>query len=91
MDVGSKTKNGCSGTKLKLTHVVFPDYDDPSLLFQSGYHCRLCGKHSNSERQWQQHISSEKHKDRVFSCEGEDEALTWSYRFPGTCFELCPK
>ncbi|XP_041812096.1 zinc finger CCCH domain-containing protein 7B-like [Chelmon rostratus] len=57
----------------------------------SGLHCRLCGKHSNGERQWQQHISSEKHKDRVFSCEGEDEALTWSYRFPGTCFELCPK
>ncbi|KAM4531498.1 zinc finger CCCH domain-containing protein 7B-like isoform 2-T2 [Odontesthes bonariensis] len=57
----------------------------------SGFHCRLCCKHSNSERQWQQHISSEKHKDRVFSCEGEDEALTWSYRFPGTCFKLCPK
>lgn len=60
-------------------------------VFKSGFHCRLCGKHSNSERQWQQHISTEKHKDRVFSCEGEDEALTWSYRFPGTCFELCPK
>ncbi|XP_007574400.1 zinc finger CCCH domain-containing protein 7B-like [Poecilia formosa] len=56
-----------------------------------GFHCRLCGKHSNSERQWQQHISSEKHKDRVFSCEGEDEALTWSYRFPGACFKICPK
>uniref|UniRef100_A0A4W6DF91 Zinc finger CCCH-type containing 7B n=1 Tax=Lates calcarifer TaxID=8187 RepID=A0A4W6DF91_LATCA len=57
----------------------------------SGLYCRLCGKHSNSERQWQRHISSEKHKDRVFSCEGEDEALTWNYRFPGTYFELCPK
>ncbi|XP_036945103.1 zinc finger CCCH domain-containing protein 7B-like isoform X2 [Acanthopagrus latus] len=57
----------------------------------SGFHCRLCGRHSNSERQWQQHISSEKHKDRVFSCEGEDKALTWTYRFPGACFELCPK
>uniref|UniRef100_A0A3Q0RPL3 Zinc finger CCCH-type containing 7B n=1 Tax=Amphilophus citrinellus TaxID=61819 RepID=A0A3Q0RPL3_AMPCI len=62
------------------------DYAEP----MSGFHCRLCGKHSNSERQWQQHISTEKHKDRVFSCEG-DEALTWSYRFPGTRFELCPK
>ncbi|XP_026201454.1 zinc finger CCCH-type containing 7Ba [Anabas testudineus] len=57
----------------------------------SDFYCRLCGKHSNSERQWQQHISSEKHKDRVFSCEGEEEALMWSYRFPGKCFELCPK
>ncbi|XP_023204725.1 zinc finger CCCH domain-containing protein 7B-like [Xiphophorus maculatus] len=56
-----------------------------------GFHCRLCGKHSNSERQWQQHISTEKHKDRVFSCEGEDEALAWSYRFPGACFKICPK
>ncbi|KAM4535426.1 zinc finger CCCH domain-containing protein 7B-like [Fundulus diaphanus] len=63
------------------------DYAEPL----NGFHCRLCGKHSNSERQWQQHISSEKHKDRVFSCEGEDEALTWSYRFPGTRFKICPK
>lgn len=69
-------------------YIVMPtDYAEP----MSAFHCRLCGRHSNSERQWQQHISSEKHKDRVFSCEGEDEALRWSYRFPGTCFELCPK
>lgn len=63
------------------------DYSEPL----SGFHCRLCGRHSNSERQWQQHISSEKHKDRVFSCEGEDEAPMWSYRFPGTHFKLCSK
>ncbi|XP_059204407.1 zinc finger CCCH domain-containing protein 7B-like [Centropristis striata] len=69
-------------------YIVMPtDYAEP----MSGFHCRLCGRHSNSDRQWQQHISTEKHKDRVFSCEGEEEALTWSYRFPGTCFELCPK
>lgn len=69
-------------------YIVMPtDYAE----LMSGFHCRLCGRHSNSERQWQQHISSEKHKDRVFSCEGEDEALTWSYRFPGPCFELCHK
>ncbi|XP_029914529.1 zinc finger CCCH domain-containing protein 7B-like [Myripristis murdjan] len=68
--------------------IVMPtDYADP----MSSFHCRLCGRHSNSERQWQQHISSEKHKDRVFSCEGEDESLTWSYRFPGPRFEICPK
>ncbi|XP_039976336.1 zinc finger CCCH-type containing 7Ba isoform X2 [Xiphias gladius] len=69
-------------------YIVMPtDYAEP----MNGFHCHLCGRHSNSERQWQQHISSEKHKDRMFSCEGEDEALTWSYRFPGTYFELCPK
>uniref|UniRef100_A0A3B4HD84 Zinc finger CCCH domain-containing protein 7B-like n=1 Tax=Pundamilia nyererei TaxID=303518 RepID=A0A3B4HD84_9CICH len=66
-------------------YITMPtDYAEP----MSGFHCRLCGKHSNSERQWQQHISTEKHKDRVFSCEGEDEALTWSYRFPGALFYL---
>ncbi|XP_064170212.1 LOW QUALITY PROTEIN: zinc finger CCCH domain-containing protein 7B-like [Anguilla rostrata] len=63
------------------------DYAEP----MSGFHCRLCGKHSNSERQWQQHISSEKHKDRVFSCEGEEEGLAWRYRFPGHRFTLCPR
>ncbi|XP_041719294.1 zinc finger CCCH domain-containing protein 7B isoform X3 [Coregonus clupeaformis] len=63
------------------------DYAEP----MSGFHCRLCGKHSNSKRQWQQHISAEKHKDRVFSCEGEDESLTWTYRFPGLRLALCPR
>uniref|UniRef100_A0A8C7TBN4 Zinc finger CCCH-type containing 7B n=1 Tax=Oncorhynchus mykiss TaxID=8022 RepID=A0A8C7TBN4_ONCMY len=66
--------------------IVMPtDYAEP----MSGFHCRLCGRHSNSERQWQQHISSEKHKDRVFSCEGEDESLTWTYRFPGLRLSGC--
>ncbi|XP_034448955.1 zinc finger CCCH domain-containing protein 7B-like [Hippoglossus hippoglossus] len=69
-------------------YIAMPtDFAEP----MSGFHCRLCGKHSNSERQWQTHISTEKHKERVFSCEGEDEALTWIYRFPGANFELCPK
>ncbi|XP_054616011.1 zinc finger CCCH domain-containing protein 7B-like isoform X2 [Dunckerocampus dactyliophorus] len=57
----------------------------------SGFYCHLCGKHSNGERQWQQHISTLKHRERVFSYEGEDEALTWTYRFPGSCFQLCSK
>lgn len=68
--------------------IVMPtDYAEP----MDGFHCRFCGKHSNSERQWQQHISSEKHKDRVFSCDEEDKALTWNYRFPNKCFDLCPR
>ncbi|KAM8844443.1 zinc finger CCCH domain-containing protein 7B-like isoform 2-T2 [Spinachia spinachia] len=69
-------------------YIAMPtDFAEP----MNGFHCRLCGRHSNSERQWQQHISTEKHKDRVFSCEGEDEALTWSHRFPGPCLDLCLK
>lgn len=68
--------------------IVMPtDYAEP----MDGFHCRLCGRHSNSEKQWQQHISSEKHKDRVFSFDEEDKALTWNYRFPAKFFDLCPK
>uniref|UniRef100_A0AAY4BMZ4 C3H1-type domain-containing protein n=1 Tax=Denticeps clupeoides TaxID=299321 RepID=A0AAY4BMZ4_9TELE len=65
------------------------DFAEP--LVNRGFHCRLCGKHSNSERQWQQHISSEKHKDRVFGGEGEEESLAWGHRFPGPHFSLCPR
>ncbi|KAB5517684.1 hypothetical protein PHYPO_G00170060 [Pangasianodon hypophthalmus] len=54
-------------------------------------YCRLCGKHSNSERQWQQHISSERHKERVLSGAGEEESLTWIHRFPGPYFSLCSR
>lgn len=25
------------------------------------------------------------------SGEGEDESLSWSYRFPGPCFSICPR
>ncbi|KAL0992946.1 hypothetical protein UPYG_G00101340 [Umbra pygmaea] len=68
--------------------IIMPtDFAEP----MSGFHCRLCGRHSNTEHQWQQHISSEKHKDRVFSCDGEDESLSWIYRFPGLHLSLCPR
>ncbi|KAF7686429.1 zinc finger CCCH-type containing 7Ba isoform X2 [Silurus meridionalis] len=56
-----------------------------------GLHCRLCGKHSNSDRQWQQHILSERHKERVLSGAGEEESLTWIHRFPGPYFSICPR
>ncbi len=61
------------------------------LLQLNSFYCYLCGKHSNSDRQWQQHIYTEKHKQRVFSGEGEEESLAWSYRFPGPCFSICPR
>ncbi|XP_067282823.1 zinc finger CCCH-type containing 7Ba [Pseudorasbora parva] len=64
------------------------DFAEP---MPDSFYCPLCGKHSNSERQWLQHISSEKHKQRVFSGEGEDESLDWSYRFPGHAFSICPR
>ncbi|XP_069823310.1 zinc finger CCCH domain-containing protein 7B isoform X2 [Dendropsophus ebraccatus] len=66
--------------------IVMPtDYAD----LMAGFHCYLCGKNSNSERQWQKHIQSEKHKDRVFTLESEDSP--WKYRFPAGEFKLCER
>ncbi|XP_018421265.1 PREDICTED: zinc finger CCCH domain-containing protein 7B [Nanorana parkeri] len=61
------------------------DYAD----LMAGFHCYLCGKNSNSEKQWQKHIQSEKHKDRVFTLESDDSP--WKYRFPAGEFKLCER
>ncbi|XP_020787737.1 zinc finger CCCH domain-containing protein 7A isoform X1 [Boleophthalmus pectinirostris] len=55
----------------------------------AGNHCWLCGKNCNSEKQWQQHITSEKHKDRVFN--SEDDQNCWQYRFPTGTFRVCER
>ncbi|XP_067859467.1 zinc finger CCCH domain-containing protein 7A isoform X2 [Heptranchias perlo] len=55
----------------------------------TGYHCWLCGKNCNSEKQWQQHITSEKHKEKVFSC--EDDQNCWQHRFPTGQFSVCER
>ncbi|XP_029015241.1 zinc finger CCCH domain-containing protein 7A [Betta splendens] len=55
----------------------------------AGNHCWLCGKNCNSEKQWQQHITSEKHKDRVFN--SEDDQNCWQYRFPTGTFKVCER
>ncbi|XP_069762983.1 zinc finger CCCH domain-containing protein 7A isoform X2 [Narcine bancroftii] len=55
----------------------------------TGYHCWLCGKNCNSEKQWQQHITSEKHKEKVFCC--EDDQNCWQYRYPTGQFTVCEK
>ncbi|RXM27989.1 Zinc finger CCCH domain-containing protein 7A [Acipenser ruthenus] len=55
----------------------------------AGYHCWLCGKNCNSEKQWQQHITSEKHKDKLFN--SEDDQNCWQYRFPTGCFRVCER
>lgn len=56
---------------------------------QAGNHCWLCGKNSNSDKQWQQHITSEKHRDRVFN--SEDDQNCWQYRFPTGTFKVCER
>uniref|UniRef100_A0A671SK61 Zinc finger CCCH domain-containing protein 7A-like n=1 Tax=Sinocyclocheilus anshuiensis TaxID=1608454 RepID=A0A671SK61_9TELE len=53
----------------------------------AGNHCWLCGKNCNSDKQWQQHITSEKHKERVFN--SEDDQNCWQYRFPTGTFKVC--
>ncbi|XP_046759888.1 zinc finger CCCH domain-containing protein 7B [Gallus gallus] len=61
------------------------DYAD----IMMGYHCWLCGKNSNSKKQWQQHIQSEKHKEKVFT--SDSDSSCWSYRFPMGEFQLCER
>ncbi|MGH0179267.1 UNVERIFIED_CONTAM: hypothetical protein FKN15_000612 [Acipenser sinensis] len=64
-------------------------------ITQAGFHCRVCGKHSNGSRQWQEHISTEKHKEKLFIVtqeeEEESEGACWKHRFPGESFTLCSK
>uniref|UniRef100_A0A452V6A6 Zinc finger CCCH-type containing 7B n=1 Tax=Ursus maritimus TaxID=29073 RepID=A0A452V6A6_URSMA len=61
------------------------DYAD----IMMGYHCWLCGKNSNSKKQWQQHIQSEKHKEKVFT--SDSDASGWAYRFPMGESRLCDR
>uniref|UniRef100_A0A4W4HT91 C3H1-type domain-containing protein n=1 Tax=Electrophorus electricus TaxID=8005 RepID=A0A4W4HT91_ELEEL len=86
-NTGCELLRHCHRLSVEKQIAMPTDFAEP----MDGFHCRLCGKHSNSERQWQQHISSERHKDRVLSGAGEDESLTWTQRFPGRCFALCPR
>lgn len=49
----------------------------------------MCGKNCNSEKQWQDHISSEKHKEKVFHT--EDDQYCWQHRFPTGYFSVCDR
>ncbi|XP_028728735.1 zinc finger CCCH domain-containing protein 7A isoform X1 [Peromyscus leucopus] len=53
------------------------------------FHCWMCGKNCNSEKQWQGHISSEKHKEKVFHT--EDDQYCWQHRFPTGNFSICER
>ncbi|XP_011885950.1 PREDICTED: zinc finger CCCH domain-containing protein 7A isoform X2 [Cercocebus atys] len=53
------------------------------------FHCWMCGKNCNSEKQWQGHISSEKHKEKVFHT--EDDQYCWQHRFPTGYFSICDR
>ncbi|XP_020664048.2 zinc finger CCCH domain-containing protein 7A isoform X1 [Pogona vitticeps] len=53
------------------------------------FHCWMCGKNCNSEKQWQGHIASEKHKEKVFHT--EDDQNRWQHRFPTGYFSICDR
>ncbi|KAM9324521.1 zinc finger CCCH domain-containing protein 7B [Gastrophryne carolinensis] len=81
------TAMGMTGSQKESEKQILMPTDYADLM--AGFHCYLCGKNSNSEKQWLKHIQSEKHKDRVFTVENEDSA--WKYRFPAGEFKLCDR
>ncbi|KAM4697785.1 zinc finger CCCH domain-containing protein 7A [Rhinophrynus dorsalis] len=76
--------DGASSQVNKQIHLP-TDYAETKVDF----HCWLCGKICNSERQWKMHISSDKHKEKVFHC--EDDQNIWQHRFPTGCLKLCER
>ncbi|KAJ8344674.1 hypothetical protein SKAU_G00288670 [Synaphobranchus kaupii] len=79
-----ETSNGTARENGKQIHMP-TDYAEEV----AGNHCWLCGKNCNSDKQWQQHITSEKHKDKVFN--SEDDQNCWQYRFPTGTFIVCER
>ncbi|KAF5908028.1 zinc finger CCCH domain-containing protein 7A-like, partial [Clarias magur] len=84
--LGSSEESSSSVAKENGKQIHMPtDYAEDV----AGNHCWLCGKNCNSEKQWQQHITSEKHKDRMFN--SEDDQIGWQYRFPTGVFRVCDR
>ncbi|KAM4024108.1 zinc finger CCCH domain-containing protein 7A isoform 1-T2 [Anomaloglossus baeobatrachus] len=80
----SAKENEASSQVNKQIHLP-TDYAETAVDF----HCWLCGKNCNSERQWKMHISSEKHKEKVFH--SEDDQNIWQHRFPTGYSSICKK
>lgn len=81
---GEEMANSIARVNGKRIHMPTDDAEEVA-----GNHCWLCGKNCNSEKQWQQHITSEKHKERVFN--SEDDQNCWQYRFPTGTFKVCER
>ncbi|XP_071976800.1 zinc finger CCCH domain-containing protein 7A [Engystomops pustulosus] len=81
-----KTVKGNEASSQANKQIHLPtDYAETAVDF----HCWLCGKNCNSERQWKMHISSEKHKEKVFH--SEDDQNIWQHRFPTGHFSICKR
>ncbi|XP_046690395.1 zinc finger CCCH domain-containing protein 7A [Silurus meridionalis] len=84
--LGNSEESSSSAAKENGKQIHMPtDYAEEV----AGNHCWLCGKNCNSDKQWQQHITSEKHKDRMFN--SEDDQNGWQYRFPTGVFKVCER
>ncbi|KAM3916687.1 zinc finger CCCH domain-containing protein 7A [Leptodactylus fuscus] len=82
----SKAAKGNETSSQVNKQILLPtDYAETAVDF----HCWLCGKNCNSERQWKMHISSEKHKEKVFH--SEDDQNIWQHRFPTGQFSTCKR
>ncbi|XP_012713476.2 zinc finger CCCH domain-containing protein 7A isoform X1 [Fundulus heteroclitus] len=86
---GEEMSNNSFRENGKQIHMPTDYAEEVFSLLQAGNHCWLCGKNCNSEKQWQQHITSEKHKERVFN--SEDDQNCWQYRFPTGTFKVCER
>ena len=76
--------------RIKLINPLCTNFYNLNFPFlKAGNHCWLCGKNCNSDKQWQQHITSDKHKDKMFN--SEDEQNCWQYRFPTGTFRVCER
>ncbi|XP_077358339.1 zinc finger CCCH domain-containing protein 7A-like isoform X2 [Festucalex cinctus] len=88
LDLSAHVRQADEATLTQEKDIVMPT-DNAAAM--GDFYCPPCGKQCNGERQWQRHISTDKHKECLFNCDGEDEALRWSHRFPGASFKLCTK
>ena len=67
-------------------------YASPLDLALNAHYCHYCSVHCNSQKQWDEHCSSDKHMFNVNS----DKEHQWNYRQPpwgisGCNYELCAK
>nr|CAB3267881.1 uncharacterized protein zf(c3h/c2h2)-1 [Phallusia mammillata] len=75
-------KNNANGSD--VSSIILPTDIAPQ---QSAYHCWLCDKECNGQRQWEKHCASEKHKLRAIS----DSDGHWRYRRPGGNYKMCER
>ncbi|CAK8695466.1 unnamed protein product [Clavelina lepadiformis] len=77
----SSSRNSTQGPD--ASNILLPT----DILLQSAFHCWLCDKECNGQRQWEKHCLSEKHKLRAIS----DSDGHWRFRKPGGNYKICER